>query len=131
MIVAAAYLHDVLEDTLVTPEDLCQEFGAEVTGIVQAVTYPASGTRRERQAETFLRTRKDPRAVIVKLADRVANVDASASTPRFYEMYRREHAEFEALLRRPGEYDALWDHIESCLGLESPRADTTKEPRTW
>ncbi|MEN9244795.1 MAG: HD domain-containing protein, partial [Gloeomargarita sp. DG02_5_bins_242] len=56
--VAAGFLHDVLEDTQVTAETLTQEFGADVTRLVEGVTKLSKfsfSSKTERQAESFRR----------------------------------------------------------------------------
>jgi guanosine-3',5'-bis(diphosphate) 3'-pyrophosphohydrolase len=79
--VAVGLLHDVLEDTLTSREVLESEFGAEVTELVDAVTKIGRHEyvrRDEAQAETFrkmiLASAKDIRVILVKLADRLHNM---------------------------------------------------------
>jgi GTP pyrophosphokinase len=79
--VAVGLLHDVLEDTLTTPERIKEHFGADVLHIVEGVTkisqIPFSSSE-ERQAENFrkllLAMVDDIRVIIVKLADRLHNM---------------------------------------------------------
>src|ERR671914_858178 len=79
--VAAGLLHDVVEDTLSTPERIAELFGKEIAHIVEGVTkigaIPFSSTE-ERQAENFrkmlLAMVDDVRVVLVKLADRLHNM---------------------------------------------------------
>jgi GTP pyrophosphokinase len=79
--VSVGLLHDVLEDTLTTPERLEEYFGADVLHIVEGVTkiskIPFSSSE-ERQAENFrkllLAMVDDVRVIIVKLADRLHNM---------------------------------------------------------
>ena len=52
-VIAAAYLHDVLEDTSVTPEELEQNFGSRVLSFVMAESEDKSRTWRERKASPF------------------------------------------------------------------------------
>ncbi|MCS6782456.1 MAG: bifunctional (p)ppGpp synthetase/guanosine-3',5'-bis(diphosphate) 3'-pyrophosphohydrolase [Gloeomargarita sp. SKYBB_i_bin120] len=79
--VAAGFLHDVLEDTQVTAETLTQEFGPEVTRLVEGVTKLSKfsfSSKTERQAESFRRMflamAQDIRVIVVKLADRLHNM---------------------------------------------------------
>jgi GTP pyrophosphokinase len=79
--IAAALLHDVVEDSTVTVEDLRREFGAEVADLVDGLTKIASLTFRstaEEQAENYrkllLSIAKDARVIIIKLADRLHNM---------------------------------------------------------
>jgi len=79
--VAVGLLHDVLEDTLTTPERLAEYFGPDVLHIVLGVTkisqIPFSSSE-ERQAENFrkllLAMVDDIRVILVKLADRLHNM---------------------------------------------------------
>ena len=77
----AGLLHDVVEDTEYTKEQLVEEFGDEVALLVDGVTKIgalAFENKEERQAETlrkmFLAMSKDIRVLIIKLADRLHNL---------------------------------------------------------
>jgi guanosine-3',5'-bis(diphosphate) 3'-pyrophosphohydrolase len=79
--VAAGLLHDVVEDTLTTPERISALFGPEIAHVVEGVTkigaIPFSSSE-ERQAENFrkmlLAMVDDIRVILVKLADRLHNM---------------------------------------------------------
>ena len=77
----AAFLHDVLEDTPVTPEELAAQFGQEILELVQGVTKLDKlqfNNREDAQAENFrkffMAMAKDLRVIIIKLADRLHNM---------------------------------------------------------
>ncbi len=79
--VMAALLHDVIEDTPYTEEQLANEFGSSVADIVQGVSKLDKlkfRTRQEAQVENFrkmiLAMTKDIRVVLIKLADRTHNM---------------------------------------------------------
>lgn len=79
--IAAGFLHDVVEDTEVSLEQLESEFGAEVRHLVEGVTKISKfnfSTKTEREAENFRRMflamAKDIRVIVVKLADRLHNM---------------------------------------------------------
>ena len=116
-LLAAGWLHDVLEDTPTTRAELEAAFGARVAELVWAVTDEPGANRRERKAATLPKTRSVPGATQVKLADRIANAEASRGTS-MQGMYRKELGAFEAALRVPGEHEPMWDHLRSVLGEE-------------
>jgi len=79
--VAVGLLHDVLEDTLGTREEVEERFGLEITELVDGVTKigkHAYVRRDQAQAETFrkmiLASTRDVRVILVKLADRLHNL---------------------------------------------------------
>ena len=79
--IVAALLHDTLEDTLATPEELEKEFGKDVVHLVDGVTKIGKITfksHEEKQAENFrkmlLSMADDIRVVLIKLADRLHNM---------------------------------------------------------
>ncbi len=86
--VIAAFLHDVLEDTPVTPETIKDMFGDEILELVQGVTKLDKlqfVNREEAQAENFRRIfvamAKDLRVIIIKLADRLHNMRSLGCMP--------------------------------------------------
>ncbi len=79
--VATGLLHDTVEDTLTTVEELAAAFGDEVASLVDGVTKLSQmnfSSREEKQAENFrkmlLAMSKDIRVILVKLADRAHNM---------------------------------------------------------
>src|SRR5918992_1675419 len=79
--VASGLIHDVIEDTGVSVQELEREFGAEIASIVDGVTKIGNITFRstqERQVENYrkllLSIAKDARVILIKLADRLHNM---------------------------------------------------------
>ena len=98
----AALLHDVVEDTAATLADVEAAFGPEVTELVDWVTKPpagGAGRQAKRAAKSaYLRRLRDapPAAVVVKLADRVSNVQRLDQMPPDFQ--RRYYAETETYI---------------------------------
>lgn len=110
----AAWLHDTVEDTAVTVEQLEQEFGPRVAALVWAVTGIGEN-RKQRAASAYAKMRALPDAVTVKLADRIANSEASArGNPRLLAMYREELASFTDALGEHGDA-AMWERLRRAL----------------
>src|SRR5687768_1396321 len=79
--VSAGLLHDVVEDTLTTPDRIAELFGKEIAHVVEGVTKIGAisfSSSEERQAENFrkmlLAMVDDIRVILVKLADRLHNM---------------------------------------------------------
>jgi GTP pyrophosphokinase len=79
--VACGLLHDIVEDTDITVEDVAREFGSEIAQIVDGLTKIANlpmSSREERQVENYrkllLSIAKDARVILIKLADRLHNM---------------------------------------------------------
>lgn len=103
--ICAALLHDVVEDTEKTAEDIRQMFGADVELLVEGVTklgqIPLSASKEEEQSENirkmFLAMSRDIRVIIIKLADRVHNMRTLKFMPEEKQRYKaRETLEIYA-----------------------------------
>src|SRR5215203_4532369 len=116
--VSAGLLHDVVEDTLTTPERIQELFGAEIAHVVEGVTkigaIPFSSSE-ERQAENFrkmlLAMVDDIRVILVKLADRLHNMRTLHHLPE----ERRVKIALEELAFKylePKAYEALRSRVE-------------------
>lgn len=91
-LLVAAILHDTIEDTDATPEEIKREFGEEVLGLVLEVTDDKSlpkEVRKQLQIENA--AKKSPRAKLLKLADKLCNVhDLIHSPPSSWSLKRRQ-----------------------------------------
>ncbi len=86
--ICAGLLHDCVEDTSATTEELSRLFGQEIAFLVEGVTKLGKipwNTREERQAENFrkmlLAMARDIRVILIKLADRVDNMRTMDAMP--------------------------------------------------
>lgn len=78
----AAILHDTIEDTDATPEELEREFGAEVCGLVLEMTDDMSMPSPQRKQHQIARAPKlSYGAKLIKIADKIANVGDIARHP--------------------------------------------------
>lgn len=114
---AAAWLHDVLEDSKVITESMLRAaFPPEVVDLVVAVTNEPGKNRRERHERTHPKTRANSLAVALKLCDRISNLfDARKHKPGFVKMYRKEYGDFCQALRREGEWESLWRALDNLI----------------
>ncbi len=78
-VIAAAYLHDVLEDTPVTAEELGAVFGEHILGLVMDMSEDKSKTWEERKIAAIEYTKTAPREVkLLMLADKFCNLRDTA-----------------------------------------------------
>ncbi len=116
--IAVGLLHDVLEDTQASVDDVEEEFGADVAGLVEGVTkisQIAFTTREQEQAENFrkllLAMVEDIRVLLVKLADRLHN------------MRTLEHLSPDAQLRNARETMDIYAPLAQRLGMGRVQAE--------
>ena len=131
--IAAAWLHDVVEDTPATIYDVEKEFGSAVAELVDCLTdvsKPGDGNRKIRKAiDRQHLARASQRAKTVKLADLIDNaVDISRHDSEFAEVYLVEMAALLDVLDE-GEstlYKRAWKTYHKCLD----RLASAKKSRT-
>ncbi len=109
----AAWLHDAVEDTNATREEVAAQFGDDVASLVWAVTG-VGANRKERNENAYAKIRVCPDAATLKLADRIANVEASANVPDKLAMYRKEWPAFRHALEGLG-LPSLWKRLEKAI----------------
>jgi len=122
---AAAWLHDVIEDCGISRERLADEFDSDVLAdIVWRVSCdPTLPSRAAKMESIYAKT--DARSAILKVADRIANLEASERGSRHADRYMREAAEFHrrvAVLvvnrRLRDRLEAAYDRLENFQGAE-------------
>ncbi|MGN1311089.1 MAG: RelA/SpoT family protein [Clostridia bacterium] len=143
--ICAALLHDVVEDTQITREDITREFGEEIAEMVDGVTKLGKikyVTIEEQQVENyrkmFLAMGKDIRVILIKLADRLHNMRTLSYLKRDRQIANaKETMELYApLANRLGIYSLKWEledlafkylqpeeYKELILGIERKREE--------
>ncbi|MFN9660375.1 MAG: RelA/SpoT family protein [Cyanobacteriota bacterium] len=130
-VIAAGFLHDVVEDTEVTPLELEEHFGAEVRALVEGVTKLGGihfTNHTEAQAENLRRMvlamASDIRVVLVKLADRLHNMRTlGALKPEKQQRIARETREIYApLANRLGIGRFKWELEDLSFKVLEPEA---------
>ena len=86
--ISAGLLHDVIEDTEITRSNMVDQFGEEITDLVDGVSKLSGikfSSRLEKQAENFMKmflsVAKDLRVIIIKFADRLHNMSTIEHLP--------------------------------------------------
>jgi GTP pyrophosphokinase len=90
--IMAALLHDTVEDTDATLDDILNRFGEEVEALVEAVTHQPMFSSKEFMEKIYTKARRDPRVACIKLADQIAN-HRNHSQLVFSPERHREHIE--------------------------------------
>lgn len=116
--VAAAYLHDVVEDTSVTLETIKIEFGEEVATLVEWLTdvsKPEDGNRAARRAIDRAHTAgAPPEAQTIKLADLLSNCSSiKMYDPEFAKVYLDEKRQLMQVLHKGDK--TLYDQVKKIV----------------
>ena len=115
------YLHDTIEDTPVTREEVEARFGTHVADCVAILTDEPGPNRKARKLLTYAKMAQvgasHELALIAKTADRLANVRAciASGNAGMLAMYRDEHATFRPAVFRNGLCDPLWGELDGLL----------------
>jgi guanosine-3',5'-bis(diphosphate) 3'-pyrophosphohydrolase len=121
-LVAAGWLHDTIEDTATTREELAEAFGERVAALVVEVTDDMNLPKPERrQRQVVDAPKKSPGAKLIKIADKISNIRARI-LPRSNNAERDDLADYaawaEQVVRGCRGGNAMLDRIfEETIGL--------------
>lgn len=114
--IIAGYLHDSIEDSNLTYNKINKAFGKHVAEMVLAVTDPIDvRSRKEKKAIVYKKLITYPDAIIVKLADRIANVEHGLrmGNDEKFEMYAEEQDDFRKNIQRENHATEMWEYLET------------------
>jgi (p)ppGpp synthase/HD superfamily hydrolase len=94
-IITAVILHDTIEETSLTYSNIKDNFGLEIADIIYCVTNELGRNRAERNSKTYPKIKNNWKATVVKLCDRIANIEHSKKyNSKLFKMYKNEHDYF-------------------------------------
>ena len=114
VVIAAAWLHDVAEDTPTSLAEIEGVFGSNVSSLVALLTDKPGANRLERHLHTYHLIRDNIDAKLIKLCDRRHNHARSIAHGEHYmAMYLKEYTYFKFALWQPNQFRELWNELDS------------------
>jgi len=113
-VLAACWVHDVIEDCRQTYNDVNRATNEEIAELAYALTNEKGRTRKERANDKYYEgIRQTPFATFIKVCDRIANYEYSKlQADKMVEVYEKEMNEFMAKLYDP-RYEELFSYLKS------------------
>ena len=128
--IIAALLHDSLEDTPLTKQEIENLFGSDPANMVDAVSKVNTGRPSADELATLDKVLTHIHAIRVKLGDRLANVIFGFLTKGIRDKYKNSYALFKGRLRAAAYDDErienMWDVLDAFLG-EEPNETVQRE----
>ena len=112
--IVAGYLHDAIEDGSISYNKIKTHFGEEVAEMVFCVTDELGRNRKEKKSKTLPKTASSYDAIVLKLADRIANIEHGGKVS----MYAKEYDEFCKYLRHDNQNETvkkMWEHLDKLI----------------
>jgi (p)ppGpp synthase/HD superfamily hydrolase len=108
---AGAWLHDVMEDTSISKQKFIESFGEKLFKIVWCLTDGENGDYNQRKEEMYKKLINNQDSIIIKLADRIANVEFSLinSDEKKLNKYIEQNEHLNEI---------LYNKVETELGVE-------------
>jgi (p)ppGpp synthase/HD superfamily hydrolase len=113
--IVASLLHDTIEDTQTTKEEISQEFSPHIADIVERLTDKSGKNRTERHLKTYHLIRQCEDATLVKLCDRLANMSFCLRMKDYAKakMYVKEYMAFKfALYSDLTQHQTVYDKLD-------------------
>jgi (p)ppGpp synthase/HD superfamily hydrolase len=114
--IIAGYLHDSIEDGAISFNKIKRHFGEKVAEMVYCVTDEMGRDRKEKKSKTLPKTANNPDAIILKLADRIANIEHGGKI----DMYADEYEAFKGALylNTPESGKIMWKCLDNLLVID-------------
>tara|TARA_R110000796_G_scaffold27712_4_gene76206 strand:+ start:2999 stop:3505 length:507 start_codon:yes stop_codon:yes gene_type:complete len=114
--IVAGYLHDIIEDCALSYNKVKTHFGLEVAEMVYCVTDELGRNREEKKRKTLPKTASNGNAIILKLADRIANIEHGGKI----DMYAKEYSQFKGMLYlgTPESAFLMWECLDELLNIK-------------
>jgi GTP pyrophosphokinase len=110
------YLHDTMEDGAISFNKIKRYFGNDIAEITYCVTDEQGRGRKEKKFKTYPKIKSNPDALIIKLADRIANIEHGGKV----DMYSSEYEDFRnAIYTGDRMAEPMWAYLEKLLKIET------------